>query len=132
MSRELFYELYSPNRTISHQPKLYDLDINAPNNTRINHPDFKWDEEWKKIEKKMVEKVNDQLKKPSMGCLLKFIKVMCDQLLASHFSDDIELIVPPLKVSALKCPSYKGMNDLVAHMIHFKMLWHQYACPNKI
>lgn len=50
------YEPYYPNKTIFHQPKLYDLDTNVPDEIQIDHPDIKLDDEWKKWKKKNEEK----------------------------------------------------------------------------
>lgn len=83
------------------------------------------------MEKKIKEKVNDQLKKQGKGCPLNDIEAICDQLSAFPFSNDIKLMVPPPKFWVLKCPPYKGMNDHVAYVINFKMAWHQYMCPKK-
>lgn len=46
---------------------------------------------------------------------------MCDQLSTSLFSYDIELMIQLPYSSSLKCLPYKGMNKLVAHVLHFKM-----------
>lgn len=38
-----------------------------------------------------------------------------------HFFDDVEQVVQPSKFFASKCPTYKGIKDLMVHVIHFKV-----------
>lgn len=69
----------------------------------------------------MEDKMAYQLKKKGTRCPQNYIQVMCDQLSASPFSYDIELIVLPHKFSTLKCLAYKGMKDHMTHVIHIKI-----------
>lgn len=45
----------------------------------------------------MEEKVVNQLKRQGKGHPMNDIEAICDQLLASPFSDDIKFMVPPPK-----------------------------------
>lgn len=110
--------------TSQHLPRPQDLETHVPKGHQVQPGPFNndWDDNFKKMEEKIEAKMHNQLKNKGKLLPLNDIDTMCDQLSMSSFSNDIKLVVPPLKFFALKCPFYKKTKDLVAYVIHFKMI----------
>lgn len=74
------------------------------------------------MEEKMETKMKDKLKSQEKLCTLSDIEIVCNRLLSSPFSNNIELVIPPLKFSTTKHLTYKWTKDSMVDVIHFKMV----------